>query len=237
MHGAWRAGYFYRVPSPPASHDGHARPLAGEQGTRPDGGVDVTQDADGEPRATGVGVMSGVADPDAGPPPGEIRGGTEPVPAAAEPVPAAGGTGGGPVPAAGAGEGPADAGDGPADAGDGPADAGDGPADAGDGPGAGEGPADAGEGPGAADPAVAESGTVTAGTALQDAAPDSGEGDPSFGPERDRGADRGAKASAPPPKPGQGPPEGRTAVSGRRAVSGRPGGPARTGVAHRHPSS
>ena len=62
--------YFYSVPSPPATNDGRARPSATEPGTRPGGGEDATQDADGELCATGVGVMSGVADADAGLPAG-----------------------------------------------------------------------------------------------------------------------------------------------------------------------
>ena len=81
--------YFYRVSSRPATHDGRASPLAGEQGTRPDGGEDVTPDADGELRTTGAGVKPGVADPDAWPSPGEVQGGAEPVRAAAEPGSAA----------------------------------------------------------------------------------------------------------------------------------------------------
>src|ERR1700727_1060168 len=60
--------YFYAVPSPPAANDGGGRRVAEEQGTHGTGGEDVTPDADGELCATGVGVMAGVAEADAGPP-------------------------------------------------------------------------------------------------------------------------------------------------------------------------
>ena len=48
--------------------------------------------------------MPGVADPDAGPPPGQIQGGTEPVPVVVEPGPAADDTSAGPARAVGTGD-------------------------------------------------------------------------------------------------------------------------------------
>src|ERR1700733_9140528 len=74
--------YFYAVPSPPATNDG----LAEEGGTHRTGGEDVTPGADGELGATGVGVMAGVADADAGPPADGVPDDTEPVAVVAEPV-------------------------------------------------------------------------------------------------------------------------------------------------------
>src|SRR3974377_437737 len=70
--------YFDRVPSPPATNDGSARPLAEKPGTHQGSGEDVTPDDDGEHRATGVNVTSGVTG--AGPPVGEALDDTEPIP-------------------------------------------------------------------------------------------------------------------------------------------------------------
>jgi beta-galactosidase len=86
--------YFYRVPSPPATSDGSMRPLAGNSGAPSDVGGGAIPDADGELRTTGVGVMSGAADADAGSPAGEVHDDTEPIPPAViEPAPAADDTG------------------------------------------------------------------------------------------------------------------------------------------------
>ena len=77
-----RGLYFYRVPSRPDTSDGSMRPLAGNQGVPGDVGRDATPDADGELRTTGVGVMSGVADADAGSPVSAAGDNAEPGPAA-----------------------------------------------------------------------------------------------------------------------------------------------------------
>src|SRR5580700_9061784 len=143
--------YFYRVPSPPAASDGSMGPLAGNLGTPRGVSEDAIPDADGELCATGVGVMSGVADAGTGPPAGEVQGDTEPIAVIIEPAPATADTtldavpsmaGTGVVPEtratgepAGAGE--ADGGSDPAGGGPGPAEttpaqSGTGPADAAD---------------------------------------------------------------------------------------------------------
>src|SRR5215472_2099294 len=71
--------YFYRVPSPPATSDGSMRPLTGNPGVPRGVSRDATPDADGELRTTGVGVMSGVADAEAGTPADDLQDDTEPI--------------------------------------------------------------------------------------------------------------------------------------------------------------
>jgi beta-galactosidase len=84
-----RGLYFYRVPFPPATSDGSMRALAGNPGVPRDVSGDATPDAEGELRTTGVGVMSGVADGDAGLAAGEVHDDTKPVPVVIiEPAPA-----------------------------------------------------------------------------------------------------------------------------------------------------
>jgi hypothetical protein len=86
--------YFYSVPSLPATNDGSVRPLAEEPGTRRDD-EDVTRDRNGELCATGIGLMSGVADADAGLVDDEIQQNNGPIPVAVSgPAPAADGNSG-----------------------------------------------------------------------------------------------------------------------------------------------
>ena len=55
--------YFNRVPSPPATDDGSARPLAEDLSSGPDDGEDITWDAD----TAGTDEVPAAAGPDAGP--------------------------------------------------------------------------------------------------------------------------------------------------------------------------
>ena len=73
--------YFYRVPSPPATDDGSAEPLAENLSTRPGSEEDITWDVGADPGATGADVAASATEPDA-----EAR----PVPAAGPGLPPGG---------------------------------------------------------------------------------------------------------------------------------------------------
>ncbi len=251
-----RGLYFYRVPSPPDTSDGNRRPLAGNLDAPRDVSGDAISDADGELRTTGVGLMSGVGDADAGLPAGEVHDDTEPFPVVVmEPAPAVDdadlsapsvATWADAAPAADPGDeapGTPEAGPGSTEAGPGTSKAEsalrpDATARAGADRVAGtDTAADPGQGD-AAPETVGTVGTetVTADAVQEDAAPGSGESGTSSEPDGDQEADSGATASALPPESGKGSPD-RPPASGTRsgqAGTGQAGtGQARSGAPHR----
>jgi beta-galactosidase len=211
--------YFYRVPSPPATSDGSVGALAGNPAVPRDVSGDATPDADGDLSTTGVGVMSGVTDEDAGLTAGGVDDDTVPLPVIViEPSSAADNTdlsarSGAAGAASAAPEheatGTAEAGPGTAEAGPGTAEAGPGTAEAGpwswanatarastDRASAAEAAAEARTADEASE--TAEADRVTGDAVQEDAAVGSGESGTSSEPGGNQETARGAAASSPP---------------------------------------